>query len=243
MKVIRFHHEGFDTMFAITRGRLLAAAFGLTAAVASAQGPIVYGPVVGCPLGNCAAANHGTYGPALFAVNPAKKHLGLPGPNEPECVGRSSYPLSDWHYIRQFCGPTLQPGTCYGHFQTKWRKWEDHCPNPGGCAAGADHSSPVLLPIPVSGPPIPVQPPAEVLPPPKGDVPKVDPVAPPKVPLVPKETGLTPAPLPVVPVPPVTGEPRKISSETAAPTPMPPPRLVVPPTPNEPRLVVPPAPR
>jgi hypothetical protein len=234
-------------MFPITRRRLLAAAFGLTAAVASAQeGPIVYGPVVGCPLGNCAAANHGTYGPALFAVNPAKKHFGLPGPNEPECVGRSSYPLSDWHYIRQFCGPTLQPGTCYGHFQTKWRKWEDHCPNPGGCATaapGVTAPPAVLVPqptVPTPPPPLPQETPKAE--PPKGEVPKVDPVPPPKIPLVPKETGLTPAPLPVVPAPSATGEPRKISSETAAPIPMPPPPLVVPPT-SFPRLVVPPTPR
>ncbi len=224
-------------MFAITRGRLLAAAFGLTAAVASAQGPIVYGPVVGCPLGNCAAANHGTYGPALFAVNPAKKHFGLPGPNEPECVGRSSYPLSDWHYIRQFCGPTLQPGTCYGHFQTKWRKWEDICPNPGGCATAAPElmAPPAVFVPPPAIPTLPTQPPLvphetpKADPPKGGEVPKVDPITPPKIPLVPVPAG--------------PGGPGKISAEATAPTPMPAPPLVVPPTPDAPRLVVPPPPR
>lgn len=114
-------------MFAITRGRLAVAALGLSAAVASAQDSptLVYGPVVGCPWGHCAAANHGTFGPALCAAKPA-------------CVGRSSYPLSDWHYIRQFCGPTLQPGTCYGHHQTKWRRWDEACAGVGGCTTAPE---------------------------------------------------------------------------------------------------------
>lgn len=217
----RFTAKGLD-MFAITRGRLTAAAFGLTAAVAAAQSPLAYGPVAGCPFGNCAAANHGTYGPALFAANPNSKHFKLPGPDEPGCVGRSSYPLSDWHYIRQFCGPTLQPGTCYGHFQTKWRRWEETCAG-AGCPAGPDRSSPVLLPAPLVSPPVPVptpvQPQFEVLPPPKEDKPK----DPPKVP------------------PPA--EPGKISTtEAAVPMAMPTERPVVPPT-REPRVVVPPTPR
>lgn len=193
-------------MFGITRGRLLAAAVALSGATAAAQevGPpaVAYGPVVGCPFGNCAAANHGTYGPALFACNP-KGHAKLPGPNEPGCVGRSSYPLSDWHYIRQFCGPTLIPGTCYGHFQTKWRRWEEHCTD-GSCAGGPpvgvtlpEVSIPVAPPQqPPTTPPVPGGPPMPD--PSKGGTPKVDPVAPPKVPLGPVEKGgLAPAPLPI----------------------------------------------
>ena len=39
-------------MFAITRGRLAAAALGLSAAAASAQAPLLYGPVAGCAAGN-----------------------------------------------------------------------------------------------------------------------------------------------------------------------------------------------
>lgn len=232
-------------MFAITRGQLAVAALGLSAAVATAQGPptFLHGPVVGCPLGNCAAANHGTYGPALFAANPVSKHFALPGPNEPSCVGRSSYPLSDWHYIRQFCGPTLQPGTCHGYHQTKWRKWEETCANAGvgGCATAPD-----LVPPPLMTPPpqqiAPITPPPEPLPLPKGevpkdlpkgDVPKVDPVTPPKVSPIPKE-GKEPAPLP--------NEPGKITT-TDAPMPMPTTRPgVVLPQP-EPRVVVPPIPK
>jgi hypothetical protein len=238
-------------MLGITRGRLLAAAVALSGATASAQefGPpaVAYGPVVGCPFGNCAAANHGTYGPALFACNP-KGHGKMPGPNEPGCIGRSSYPLSDWHYIRQFCGPTLIPGTCYGHFQTKWRRWEEHCSD-GSCAGGAvgvplpEVSVPLAppqtlptTPTPPSGPPMPDPKPVV---PPKGDVPKVDPVAPPKIPLGPKEGGLTPSTLPVIPVVPPPGgtEPGKISmTEATQPAPTP---DVVRPQPEAP-VVVPP---
>jgi hypothetical protein len=219
-------------MRVITRGRLIAAAVGLSASVATAQSPILYGPVAGCPLGNCAAANHGTYGPALFAVNP-KGHAKLPGPDEPGCVGRSSYPLTDWHYIRQFCGPTFQPGTCYGYHATKWRKWEETCASVGGCGTAAPEVMPpgplVVTPsAPPAAMPMPVPPSSEVLPLPKedklkGDVPKVDPVSPPKVPLVPAPT-----------------EPGKINTTDATvPTPMP---QVVPPSP-EPRVVVPPMPK
>ncbi len=237
-------------MFAITRGRLVAAAFGLSATAATAQGPFLFGPVAGCPLGNCAAANHGTYGPALFAANP-KGHSKLLGPDEPGCIGRSSYPLSDWHYIRQFCGPTLQPGTCYGYNPTKWRKWEETCAS-AGCASGAvaqEGLAPAPLMIAPPPPTIPVTP-SEQLPvpkedkpkdPPKTDGPKVDPVTPPKVPLIPKGTGSVPSPLPTVPAVPVPmpnpTEPGKINT-TDATMPMPP-STVVPPAP-EPRVVVPP---
>ncbi len=234
-------------MFAITRGRLTAAAFGLTAAVASAQSPIQYGPVAGCAVGNCAAANHGTYGPALFTVNPPQNRLNrLAGPDEPGCVGRSSYPLSDWHYIRQFCGPTLQPGTCHGYHATKWRKWEDTCATAGGAGCGA--AAPVMMaPAPLLyAPPTPTAPPAkssEELPTPKEDkpktdVPKVDPVTPPKVPLIPKDSSTVPAPLPKIPrLPmPMPPEPGKINStDTLLSVPIP----AVVPTP-EPRVVVPP---
>lgn len=243
-------------MIAITRGRLVAAAFGLTAAVAGAQSPITYGPVAGCPLGNCAAANHGTYGPALFAVNPPQNRLNkLAGPDEPSCVGRSSYPLSDWHYIRQFCGPTLQPGTCHGYHQTKWRKWDDSCATPGGCNSAA--VAPELMapaPLMIAPPPVaPVQP-SEKLPAPKEDkpktdvpktdVPKVDPVTPPKVPLIPKDSSTLPAPLPVVPVLPAPmpkpSEPGKINTtDTLVPMPMPMPMVTTP----EPRVVVSPTPK
>lgn len=236
-------------MFGLTRGRLLAAAIALAAGTASAQS-LSYGPVAGCALGNCAAANHGTYGPALFSCNP-RGHDRLAGPNEPGCIGRSSYPLSDWHYIRQFCGPTLIPGTCYGHFQTKWRRWEDHCAD-GSCATGVTDVplSGVTVPpgppqqLPPAGPPMPepqpgTPPKREV---PKGDTPKVDPVTPPKTPLGPTDKGgLPPSTLPVIPVVPPPGgatEPGKISAVEAV-RPMPK-SDVVRPQPDGPPVVVPP---
>jgi hypothetical protein len=233
-------------MFAITRGRLAAAALGLSAAVASAQAPLLYGPVAGCAAGNCASASHGTYGPALFAVNPPQGRLNkLAGPDEPGCVGRSSYPLSDWAYIRQFCGPTLHPGTCHGYYPTKWRKWDESCPG-GVCgSAGVEVAAPAPLLIAPPGPITPVPLPSEPLPPPKEAmpkpdapkpvVPKVEPVTPPKVPLIPKDTNAVPT-IPNVPMRMPT-EPGKINTtEVNSPAPM---STLVPPTP-EPRQVVPP---
>ena len=103
---------------------VLAAGFGLHA---SAQAQFLSGS---CSGGACARSNSGTYGPALFGANPSGKIFSnrQMGGCEPYCAV-NSYPLSDWAYIRKFCGPQLIPGSCYGHFQTKWRKWEDHCPS------------------------------------------------------------------------------------------------------------------
>ncbi|MCU0703974.1 MAG: hypothetical protein MUF18_08365 [Fimbriiglobus sp.] len=234
-------------MFAFTRGRLAVAVLGLSAAAVFAQGPpaLSYGPLTGCAVGNCASANHGTYGPALFAANPpAKKHFGLAGPNEPGCVGRSSYPLSDWHYIRQFCGPTIQPGTCHGYHQTKWRRWDESCPaGTPGCAPPAELT--LSAPPPFVAPPAPVAPPEPSIPldmpkadVPKVDVPKVEPIAPPKVSPIPK----SPAPMPLSAVP-APVEPGKIAiaEPTPLPRPMPGP-VLVPPLP-ETRVVVPPLPK
>jgi hypothetical protein len=86
-----------------------------------------------CVGGACANTNSGTFGPALFGANPSGKLFTRRpvGGCEPYCAV-NSFPLSDWAYIRRFCGPQLIPGSCYGHYQTKWRKWEDHCPNGTG---------------------------------------------------------------------------------------------------------------
>ena len=108
----------------------------------------------GCgPLGHCGNSNAGTYGPAVLGSNPSGKLFSnrRMGGCEPQCAV-NSYPLSDWAYIRKFCGPQLIPGSCYGHFQTKWRKWEDHCPAGGtatgeACAPGAIYGAePMIVP-------------------------------------------------------------------------------------------------
>ncbi len=233
------------------RGAL--AALALVAGSAAAQYSLPVGPVSGCAVGNCAAANHGTYGPALFAQNRSQdgKHFPLAGPNEPGCVGRSSYPLSDWHYIRQFCGPTLQPGSCYGHFQTKWRRWDQICPGSPNPVQGTASPPPVGFssggPISVDEPKKDTLPEPKELPTedpkkdePKKDEPKKDPVAPPKLPLLPKEEKKEP--LPVIPIPPVP-ELKVSANPQAAPKLAPVPAtlpVVLPSTDLTPVVVVPP---
>jgi hypothetical protein len=151
---------------------VLAAGLGLHAA---AQAQFLSGSCVG---GACARSNSGTYGPALFGANPSGKIFSNRpmGGCEPYCAV-NSYPLSDWAYIRKFCGPQLIPGSCYGHFQTKWRKWEDHCPDGNGgdgqCAPGGlpiNEQPIVISPQPM----IPVQPGTTLGEPRPVDVPRLD---------------------------------------------------------------------
>jgi hypothetical protein len=49
------------------------------------------------------------------------------------CVGKKTLPVSDKHYIKKFCGPTVCPGSCFGYFPTKWTRWEDACAGDGTC--------------------------------------------------------------------------------------------------------------
>ncbi len=139
---------------------------------------------------------------ALFAPN--KHHGRMPDANHPLCATKT-YPISDWHYIRKYCGPTLNPGTCYGYYPTKWRKWEDICPqaNPGFpgdampvLSGGPNYVIPnELLPTPT---PLPApMPKTDPLPKPT-PVPKVDPV-----PKLDSESSIPmtiPAPLPPMPM-------------------------------------------
>lgn len=106
----------------------------MTAPAVGCDGCATVGPVLG---GYTGLGSTGT-GVGLFADNPRwwRKRQRIDGQNQPACAV-NSYPLSDWAYIRRYCRPTILPGTCYGHFQTKWRRWEDHCPQQGG-AVGCD---------------------------------------------------------------------------------------------------------
>ncbi len=137
---------------------------------------------------------------ALFAPN--KDLSRRPNGNQPLCATRT-YPLSDWAYIRKYCGPTLNPGSCYGHYQTKWRKWEDVCPQgrEGGCAGttpGATSMSIMASPV-QSAPsnssmipmPMPIPVPATPIPAPKEAIPKLEPAP----------VSIAPAPLPNIPMP------------------------------------------
>lgn len=204
------------------RSRLLGAAvlILITTGVSAAQGQGCPRPLFG-DLGTT-ATNLNRLCPALFSPNP-RIHLGRSGCDR-YYVGSSKLQLFNRTSDRQFCEPTLIPGSCYGHFQTKWRKWEDHCPSgDGACAApdGAVNGEPVhVAPAPnlpaVSVPAVPT--PSVPTPAVPGLTPPVntaDPVAPPKVPAVPKQVSATrPAGELLPPVAPSqstpTGEPQRV---------------------------------
>lgn len=209
-------------------GVAACAAAGVAPAQFAAVG--VASPGVPCVTGECAAANRGSYGPAFFAPN--RCHGRWLSSSQPACAN-NNFPLSDWAYIRKYCGPTLIPGTPYGHFQTKWRKWEDHA---GGCATGVPDG--VVIGDPVVPPPAP--PVAESMPAPNvpltapnplpktGDAKPADPAAPPKLPTIPKqvnaEVPAAPVQLPPLPQPMPT-------SDKPAPEPS---RIIIPPLPELP---------
>ena len=155
-----------------------------------------------CVGGACANTNSGTFGPALFGANPSGKLFTRRpvGGCEPYCAV-NSYPLSDWAYIRKFCGPQLIPGSCYGHYQTKWRKWEDHCPGgkasdgtctPSAMPINAPYEQPIIM-TPQPGTTLGEPRPVEV---PKVDMPKLDQprVMPMPVPVLPANPGKPPLP-------------------------------------------------
>ena len=157
---------------------------------------------------------------ALFAPN--KHHARMPDANYPHCATKT-YPISDWHYISKYCGPTLNPGSCYGHYQTKWRQWSDICPQ--GSLAYAP--SPTAIGQPVFQIITPEPTPAPMPLPAPTPLPKPDPVpkTEPKLNLSPESTiptpmTIAPAPLPpmasisaTIPAPGGNVEPRKIAVE------------------------------
>ena len=129
---------------------------------------------------------------ALFAPN---KHLArYPDANYPHCATKT-YPISDWKYISKYCGPTLNPGTCYGYYPTKWRRWEEICPTggEGGCAAtlpgGVSAVPNVIHQLPPDVP-MPLPQPAPLPPKEKDPIPKSE--------AVPEPLTIAPAPLPTV---------------------------------------------
>ena len=172
--------------------------------------------VVGPCVGGCTGIGAAGTGIGLFAPN-RKNRRGIDGQQQPACAV-NSFPLSDWAYIRRYCGPTLIPGTCYGHFQTKWRKWEDHCPQQAGAAGCAPTGVPVFdsppatyaPPTPPASQPLPapqLMPPAKTDDPKKVDDPKkpVDPDEPKKPKTAESSSLFSPAlpefPLPGIPEP------------------------------------------
>jgi hypothetical protein len=160
-----------------------APVYGAPAPVYADSAPVVEG----CPAGqNCASGNCdvGRGNPANFAPN---KPFHCKNGCKPYCATKT-YPHSDWHYIKHYCGPSLIPDGCnnaYGHFPTTWRRWEDiapgwqpanvcvgsHCNAAIGCQPGAAEyylpgngmPAPEMIPVPAPAPvPTPVPAPTPV---------------------------------------------------------------------------------
>lgn len=166
---------------------------------------------------------------ALFAPN--KNHARYPDANYPLCATKA-YPLSDWKFISKYCGPTLNPGTCYGYYPTKWRRWEEICPQGGEAGCAATMPAPSGIPqviTPVLPAPTPLPTP---IPPATDKIPKVDflPEAAP--------TSVAPGPLPMIPMPKISSTP--VLPVSPAEHGKPAPDAPLPPLKTLPNLVVPP---
>ena len=185
------------------RARVCAAGAVACAAAGAASAQFahvgVVSPGVPCVTGECGTAHRGGRLSALF--------------------GRGQHPC----YRPVCCGPTLIPGTPYGHFETKWRRWEDHA---GGCGSGVPAGVVIGQPVPPPAEPMPVPKPDVPAPPtqlPKtGDAKPADPVAPPKLPAIPKQVSADVSP---VHLPPVTSDKPALEIPT---------RVIIPPLPDLP---------
>ncbi len=137
-------------------------------------------------------------------------------------LGMKAFPFSDERYIRQFCGPHVAAGSCFGYFKPQITPWGEACPLYGDARVDAAASGMYKYPSSAGAPREPQQLPAPVTPPKatealKSDVPKempkgLDPTTPPKAPsapIVPSKPPSAPATIPKVgqgltPVPEVT---------------------------------------
>lgn len=126
--------------------------------------------------------------------------------------GLKQYPLSEKHYIKQFCGPHIVPGSCFGYFKPQITPWGQACPNYVGEPEIAHAYAPAITqPAVAPTPETPKTAPKVETPKvetPKADAPKVMPTIPtiPKVeeipgkpPTTPILPGKLPAPAPVLP--------------------------------------------
>ncbi len=164
---------------------------------------------------NCCGGTGGGCGPR--SSNSAS------GSNCGGILGMKAFPFSDERYIRQFCGPHVAAGSCFGYFKPQITPWGEACPLYGDARVDAAASGMYKYPSSAGAPREPQQLPTPATPaaPPKSDVPKempkaLDPTTPPKAPsgpIVPSKPpsapatipkvgqGLTPPPVPEVTVP------------------------------------------
>jgi hypothetical protein len=89
------------------------AALGAAAVAACAGGAQAQVPAVGCTT--CGTSSGA--GGVANTIPRCSRHNGL-----------TQYPLSEKRYIKQFCNPTIAPGSCFGYHKTQWTAWGDACP-------------------------------------------------------------------------------------------------------------------
>lgn len=81
---------------------------------------------------------------------------------QPSCDSKI-YPLSDAHYIKQFCGPQICPGACFGYFPNTWRSWDAACGTPTQAVTSVSTPPAQTAPAPGKAPanpmPMPMTPP------------------------------------------------------------------------------------
>jgi hypothetical protein len=113
-------------------------------------------------------------------------------------------PIFDKLYIKKHCVPTICPGSCYGHFQTKWTPWPAACPSWQAGVVGYDPNLVHYHPAAGTRKDLPPQhkiptttdsgsdhsPPQNRMPPPRIVPPQEDGPQPNSVPAVPKSKGL-----------------------------------------------------
>lgn len=142
-------------------------------------------------------------------------------------LGLKIYPRMESRYIRQFCGPHICPGSCFGYFKPKITRWNEACPNYGEPAVDQFVAAPTYQSQQPTTPAV-----IETAPEPKAKIPPISdsgpkpmpklpdvtapdaPIKPPSIPAKPPTTGATPLlkpleqglvipPVPEVPVLPV----------------------------------------
>ena len=119
-------------------------------------------------------------------------------------LGMKAFPFSDERYIRQFCGPHVAAGSCFGYFKPQITPWGAACPLYGDARADAAASGLYKYPSSAGAPREPqvVTPPATPPSPPKTSDTQPKPDLPREMPKSSPET--LPSPKSVEPVKPPT---------------------------------------
>lgn len=215
IRAMKDQHNGRAALWV---GLTLSAGLWISAGVATAQVVGLGAPPA--PTGNCGPNGCGTQ---------ACPGCGKKGPSPCSTCGLRMYPFSDKRYIRQFCYPTINPGSCFGHYKTQWTPWGAACPGWGGGEALNYGPAPVAGSSGILGaepdptkvnPPVEPKPMTPMLPGPKPVTPEPKPVIPePKTPPV-KPLPEAPAPKPIVPEPkPVVPAPKPVVPADPLPVP------------------------